>query len=133
MKNKIKSIIYAMITGVGIGMPITIICMILIGGYQSVMKEFIVWLAASALYGLLSAVIFTSEKLNLILSTIFHCLGCFAVTIFAGRICGYSTNIAELIIAILPVFVIVYGVIYAVTIINMKIQAKKANEALGKR
>ncbi len=129
---KIKDIILACITGIGIGMPITILCMTLIGGYNGVIKEFLVWLIASALFGALS-LLFRISKLNLVVATIIHCVGCLLITCGACKIIGYSDSFSQILLAVLPVFVVVYGVIYAVSIISMKKEAKKANEALQNR
>ena len=128
---KIKNIILACITGIGIGMPITLLCMALIGGWNQAVKEVLVWLVASALFGVLS-LIFNSGKLNLILSTTIHCVGCLAVTCAACTINGYSDNFFEMLLAILPVFAVVYIVIYTVSLISAKREAKKITESLNK-
>lgn len=129
---KIKNIVLACISGIGIGMPVTLLCMALIGGWNSAVKEVLVWLVASALFGVLS-LIFNSVKLPLPLSTGIHCVGCLAVTCTACTINGYSDNFFSMLIAILPVFVIVYAVIYGVTLINAKLEAKKINEDLNNK
>lgn len=128
---KIKNIILACITGIGIGMPVTILCMALIGGWSDAVKEVLVWLVASALFGVLS-LIFNSGKLNLILSTAIHCVGCLAVTCTACTINGYSNNFFDMLLAVLPVFVVVYVVIYASALISAKKEAKKITESLNK-
>lgn len=127
---KIRNFVLACITGIGIGIPITLICMISIGGFNDVVKEFLVWTVASSLFGALSVLTFKNEKLNLIVSTILHCVGCLGITVGACAIIGYSNNFFEILLAIAPIFVVVYGVLYAVSVISMKINAKKANEAL---
>ena len=128
MKN---TVLKSVIVGMGIGFPVTLLCMILIGGYQPVMKEFLVWMVASALYGVLSTVIFDSKKeLALPLAMALHCVGCLIVTLAAAMILGYAENFVSLVAGVLPVFVIVYAVIYGVCIITMKINEKKINEAL---
>jgi uncharacterized membrane protein YeaQ/YmgE (transglycosylase-associated protein family) len=104
--------------------------MFLIGGFNPVLKELTVWLIASALFGLLSKLIFDNDKLSLPFATLLHCIGCFVVTISAGLLCGYSRNIVELIVAIAPIFVIVYVLIFVANILTMKVEAKKANENL---
>ena len=129
---KIKNIVLALISGIGIGMPITILCMTLIGGFGPVVKEFLVWLVASALFGVLS-LIFNSNKMNLILSTVIHCVGCLGITCAACTINGYSNNFFEMLLAILPVFVVVYVVIYTAALISNKMEAKKLTETLNKK
>lgn len=127
---RIKDFILACITGIGIGIPITLVCMISIGGFNGIVKEFLVWTVASALFGVLSVITFNNERLNLIVSTVLHCVGCLAVTVGACAIIGYSDNFFGILLAVAPVFVIVYCVLYGVSVISMKINAKKANEAL---
>lgn len=129
---KIKNVILACISGIGIGMPITLLCMTLIGGYNGVIREFLVWLIASALFGVLSLV-FQSSKINFIVATIIHCIGCLLVTCTSCAVIGYSDNFVSILLAVLPIFVVVYAVIYTVSIITMKKEAKKANEALKSR
>lgn len=129
---KIKNLVLALISGIGIGMPITILCMALIGGWNSIIKEFLVWIVASALFGILS-LIFNSNKMNLILSTVIHCVGCLAVTCGACTIIGYSDNFFDILLFVLPVFAVVYAVIYGITIINAKKEAKKITETLNNK
>ncbi len=129
---KIKNTILACISGIGIGMPITLLCMTLIGGWNSAVKEILVWLVASALFGVLS-LIFNSGKLNLPISTTIHCIGCLAITCTACTINGYSENFFSMLFAILPVFIIVYALIYTVAMINARIEAKKITESLSNK
>lgn len=128
---KIKNTILACITGIGIGMPVTVLCMTLIGGWNDAVKEILVWLVASALFGLLS-LIFNSGKFNLILSTAMHCVGCLAVTCTACTINSYSDNFFDILLAVLPVFAVVYIVIYSTAMISAKKEAKKITESLNK-
>lgn len=130
---RIKDFILACITGIGIGIPITLVCMISIGGFNDIVKEFLVWTVASALFGVLSVITFKNERLNLIVSTVLHCVGCLGITVGACAIIGYSDNFFEILLAVAPVFIIVYGVIYGVSVISMKINEKKANEALKEK
>ena len=130
---KIKDFILAMITGVGIGIPVTLVCMISIGGFNAIVMEFLVWTVASALFGVLSVLTFKNEKLNLIASTAIHCIGCLLITVGACAIIGYSSNFFEILLSVAPVFVVVYAVIYGGSLISMKINARKANEALKEK
>ena len=128
---KIKNTLIACITGIGVGMPISILCISLLGGWDDTVKEIFVWLTASAVFGVLS-LIFNIEKLNLITSTILHCFGCLAVTCGACTINGYSDNFFEIFISVLPVFAVVYIVIYTLAMVSAKMQAKKINASLNK-
>ena len=59
-----KKYVLNAIIGMGFGFPITLLCMSLIGGYNEVVREFFVWMVASALYGLLSTVM-DSKKFDM--------------------------------------------------------------------
>lgn len=130
---KFKNFLFAILTGIGIGIPVALICMICIGGFNEVVMEFLVWTIASALFGVLSVVTFSNERMNLILATVFHCVGCLIITLSACTIIGYSENFVELLLAVVPVFVVVYVVIYSVTFFSMRKNAKYVNEALSKK
>ncbi|MBQ2944918.1 MAG: DUF3021 domain-containing protein [Ruminococcus sp.] len=130
---KLKDLLIAILTGIGIGIPITIICMVCIGGWNEVIKEFLVWTVASALFGVLSVVTFSNEKMNLILATVLHCIGCLFITVGACWVIGYADSVFEILPSVAPVFVIVYAAIYSISVISMRKNAKKANDALSKK
>ena len=56
-----KDFVKFAIVGMGFGFPITVGCMALFGGMQEFMGELLVWMAASALYGILSGVMYESS------------------------------------------------------------------------
>lgn len=130
---KFKDLFFAVLTGIGIGIPVTLICMISIGGYNDAVQEFLVWTIASALFGVLSVITLKNDRMNLILSTVLHCLGCLTITISACAIIGYGDNLLDILLTVAPVFAVVYASIYLISFISMKKNAKKANEALGKK
>ena len=131
MKNEKPSVLNYALIGIGIGIPVTLICMILIGGFNSVVAEFLTWTVASALFGVIS-LIFEKSELPLPAAMAIHCVGCFAIAIAACAVCGYADNFLSLVIGILPVFVVIYVVIYAVIVLTMKANEKKINKALEK-
>ena len=130
---KLRNFIFAILTGIGIGIPVTIVCMISIGGWNAVVMEFLVWTIASALFGVLSVVTFSNEKMNMILATALHCVGCLLITVGACFIIGYADSFFEILLAVAPVFAVVYIAIYSINFFTMRKNAKKANEALGKK
>ena len=130
---KLRDLFTAVLSGIGIGIPVALICMVSIGGYNAVVQEFLVWTIASALFGVLSAVTLKNDRMNLILSTILHCLGCLTITISACAIIGYGDNLLDILITVAPVFAAVYVSIYLISFISMKRNAKKANEALNNK
>ena len=130
---KIKNFVFAILTGIGIGIPVALICMICMGSWNETVMEFLVWTVASALFGVLSFVTFSSDKLKPILATTLNCAGCFLITIGACGIIGYAESFLELLKVVAPVFVLVYVAIVVIGAVSMKINEKKANEALSKK
>ena len=57
-----KKYVLNAIIGMGFGFPITLLGMALIGGYNAVVQEFLVWMVASALYGVLSTIMDEKKK-----------------------------------------------------------------------
>lgn len=125
-----KKYVLNAIIGMGFGFPITLLSMILIGGYNAVMKEFLVWMAASALYGVLSAIIY-DEKFDMPLpvSIGLHFFGCVAITMGAALLCGYVSSIADVLPVLIPAIVI-YFVVFFICILLMKQNEKQINKAL---
>ena len=128
-----KKYVLNAIIGMGFGFPITLLCMILIGGYHGVMKEFLVWMAASALYGVLSTIM--DEKkfdMPLPVSIGLHFFGCVAITMGAALLCGYISSIADVLPILIPVIVI-YFVVYFICFLLMKQNEKAVNKALEEK
>lgn len=130
---KLRDFIIAILTGIGIGIPVTLICMICIGGFNKVVMEFLVWTIASALFGVLSVVVFKNDRMNMILSTALHCVGCLLITVSACAIIGYADNFFEILLSIAPVFIVVYVAIYSINFFTMRKNAKQANEVLNRK
>lgn len=134
MKNKLSPIFSACITGIGIGIPITLCCMTLIGGFNGVIKEFLVWTVASALFGVLSLLIFQlPNNLSLPAATALHCIGCMLVAAGAGAVIGYADSFLELLLGILPVFLLVYCLLYGGFYFTMRKEARRINEELDNK
>ena len=128
-----KKYVLNAIIGMGFGFPITLLCMALIGGYNAVVQEFLVWMVASALYGVLSTVM-NSEKIDLPLpaSIGLHALGCIVITMGAALLCGYIKSIADVLPVLLPALVI-YIVVCLICFLLMKQNEKEINKALKEK
>ena len=128
-----KKYVLNAIIGMGFGFPITLLCMILIGGYNVVMKEFMVWMAASALYGVLSTIM--DEKkfdMPLPVSIGLHFFGCVAITMGAALLCGYICSIADVLPILIPA-IIIYAVVCLICFLLMKQNEKQINKALEEK
>ena len=128
-KNNNSWISYAL-TGTGIGFPITALCMLLIGGYNQATRELLIWMAASALFGLASGLFFQKDNLKLLTATALHFLCCLVIASTAGWLCGYADSFLALLGSILPVFVLVYLVVYLSVFFSMRREAERINKAL---
>lgn len=128
-----KKYVVGAIIGMGFGFPITLLCMTLIGGYNTVVQEFLIWMAASALYGLLSTVM-DSKKFDMPMpvSIGVHFFGCVAITIGAALLCGYLSGIADVLPILIPMIVI-YAVVYLICFLLMKKNEKQINKTLEER
>ena len=128
-----KKYVLNAIIGMGFGFPITLLCMILIGGYNAVMKEFLVWMAASALYGVLSIIMDDMKSdMPLPVSIGLHFLSCVAITMGAALLCGYISSIADVLPILIPAIAI-YFVVYFICFLLMKQNEKAVNKALEEK
>ena len=128
-----KKYVLNAIIGMGFGFPITLLCMSLIGGYNEVVREFFVWMVASALYGLLSTVM-DSKKFDMPLpvSIGVHFFGCVAITLGAALLCGYIRSVADVLPILIP-SIIIYVVVCFVCFLLMKQNEKQINKELEER
>ena len=128
-----KKYVLSAIIGMGFGFPITLLCMALIGGYNPVMKEFLVWMAASALYGVLSTIMNeTKFDMPLPVSIGLHFFGCVAITMGAALLCGYVSSIADVLPILIPA-VVIYAVVCLICFLLMKQNEKAVNKALEEK
>ena len=128
-----KKYVLNAIIGMGFGFPITLLCMALIGGYNAVVQEFLVWMVASALYGVLSTIMNeTKFALPLPVSIGLHFFGCVVITMGAALLCGYVSSIADVLPILIPA-VIIYAVVCLICFLLMKQNEKAVNKALEKK
>ena len=130
MKKQNMSWLDYALQGTGIGFPVTALCLILIGGWSDMAKGILIWMAASALFGLFSGLFFTRCSLSLPVATGLHFLCCLAVAAAAGWLCGYTDSLLALATGILPLFLVIYVVLYLLIYFGMKREEKRINQAL---
>lgn len=120
------------IIGMGLGFPITLLCMVIGGGYNEVLKDLIVWMVASALYGLLSSAVFNRQTdLPLWSSIGLHAAGCLVITVAAALLCGYIASFSD-VLAVVISATIIYLLVYSICVLMMKQNEKQVNKALKK-
>ena len=128
-----KKYVLNAIIGMGFGFPITLLCMALFGGYNAVVLEFLVWMVASALYGVLSTIM--DEKkfdMPLLVSIGLHFVVCVVITMGAALLCGYVSSIADVLPILIPA-VIIYAVVCLICFLLMKQNEKAVNKALEEK
>lgn len=118
------------LVGMGFGFPITLLCMTLFGGYNAVVREFLVWMIASALYGILATVMDNGKnELPMPVSLGIHFFGCVAITLGAAFLNGYLTGLADVLPILIPTLAI-YVAICGICFWLMKKNEKEVNKAL---
>jgi len=128
-----KKYVLAALIGMGFGFPITLLCMILFGGYNTVVQEFLIWMIASVLYGLLSVIMNNPKnEMPLPLSFGLHFFGCIVITMGAALLNGYIVSVSDILPILIPAFAI-YIVICLICFLLMKKNAKEINKILEKR
>ena len=133
MKINSSVIIQSALTGMGIGFIATTASVIAITGFTGVAMELLVWLTASALFGIISALVFyTPNNLTLPAAMVIHFAGCMIVATAAVVLCGYFDSVKDIIVSFLPVFLVIYVFIYLVCFLIMKHNEKLINQALDK-
>lgn len=125
-----KKYVFGAISGMGFGFPITLLCMTLFGEYTVMVRDLLIWMVASALYGLLS-VIMDSKKYNMPMPVSFglHFFGIVVITMCATLLCGYISRIVDVLLILAPTIVI-YVVVWFICFLLMKKDEKKINKAL---
>lgn len=128
-----KQYILNAITGMGFGFPATLLTMAAFGGFNTILQELLVWMAASALYGILSGILFDRETdLPPIAAIAVHFLGCAAITMAAALLNGYVTGITDVLPVLIPAAVI-YAVICGICFLLNKQTEKRINKALDEK
>ncbi len=129
MKKNIPWVQYVL-SGTGIGFPVTALCMLLIGGYNQATKEILVWVVASGLFGVTSGLFFQKLNLKLLTATALHFGCCLLIGSGAGWLCGYADSFLGLLAGMVPVFVLVYAIVYLCVFFSMKREAEQINRTL---
>jgi len=133
MKNARFPWMSYVITGAGIGFPITVLSMILIGGFNQASRELLIWLVASILFGVTSGMFFQKVNMSLIAATVLHFGCCLLIASGAGWLCGYADSFLELLGAMVPMFSLIYAGVYLAIFIGMKREAERVNKVLEEK
>ena len=132
MKEKVLDILKGILISVGIGAIVSTICMYSANPdpfVRETLKNTGAWLIASALYGLLSRV-YDRDGLSLPAAMAIHMGGCLAITLATCWLLGYAEFGGNFFLAIVPVFLVIYLVIFAVIYGAESKGAREVNQKL---
>lgn len=130
-KNWNHLVLAYLATGLAIGAVVTAVALVINFGLSDELKGLIVWLTASALFGLLSLV-YECERLSDLTATLIHCPCTIAVALVSGWICGYGDGSVSLLLArMLPCILVLYILIHAFLFVLRRIEVKNLNRKLN--
>lgn len=118
-------------TGLLVGMLVQLVLLWTMLGHYGSALEITVWMAASLVYGVSSA-IFDWERLSLLGATGIHFVLSYAVTVTACRLLSYGKTLGACALHCLPLFLILYILIYLGITLMIHVQMKKINDKLQK-
>ena len=118
--------------GLAIGFLVTTFCLLVNTGANETMRQVLVWMIASALYGVIS-LLFEIDSLPLPAATALHLLLCTAVTSLAAWVLGYADSLLGMALHVFPTFLAIYAVIYLSIFASIWIGARRMNRKLGAR
>lgn len=116
--------------GTGIGFPVLALCAVLSGGWNEMTVELVTWVVASALFGVVSGLFLHKLTLSMPVAIGLHFVCCLAIALGACMICGYTDDPVSLLLGVLPVFLVVYAVVWVICYRAMKREAKRINDTL---
>ena len=131
MKTLIN-ILHFGIIGAGIGSVITTISMSALGNQTASIKEFAFWTLASMIMVIATKIMFT-DKIKLPAATILHFIICFSIVVITNIACGYIDSISTVFKLIVPMFIAIYILVYAVMFITAKLNEKAVNKSLDSK
>lgn len=117
--------------GLLIGMAILLAMQWIDPADHRIATEMTVWLIASVIYGV-STMLFNVERLSLLAATVLHFLLEYVVTVLCCLYLGYGATLEEAALGCLPLFVVLYVLIYVGSFISIRIQMKRINQKLQK-
>jgi len=115
---------------IGVGAVITTAVTCIFGGFDETVRRYIIWIAASVLFGLASWLVFGKDKFSLPVATVLHAVICFIIVVGATYLCRFDGGFGANILSIAIVFIVVYVAIYLVTYIASKNEAMRINKKL---
>lgn len=130
--SKIQILFLYAIVGIGIGSIVSTIILTLVFGMTELIQNLIVWLIASAIFGLISLV-YESERLTFLTATCIHAPVVFIIALVSGWILGYGEgSIVLLLERMMPRIVLTYIIVHFVLFLIRRTAVQDVNSRLKK-
>ena len=127
---KLKNVLAHIVIGLGIGSVIFSLSIAWMSGVDNTLKQVLVWLLASALYGVVS-LLYDTDFWPLPVQIAVHLLLCCGITLAtAWKLYGDSLGLGLLVQSVLPGFLVVYVVISLILFAIDHRRAREINEKL---
>ena len=129
--KRLEGFLTYLFTGIGIGAVVCTVSLAVMGGMDGTLKQILAWLAASALFTVISHIM-CMDFGNLLIRTVIHFCLCFALAVTVGTFLNYSASWISSARVMLPAFLVIYVIIYVGTFLVRLAETKELNKKLGR-
>ena len=131
--SKIQLVMTYLIVSVGIGAIVITLALLASYGMTDILKQFTVWLTASAVIGVAS-IVYENTTLSHFTATLIHAPITAAVALCSGWILGYGDgSLTLLLMRMLPTIVVIYAVIHLVLFMFRRAALSELNHRLQEK
>lgn len=127
--KRFEEFLISIFTGIGIGAVVCTVTMAAMGGMDATLKQVLVWVAASALFVVISQIM-CMDFGNLLIRTVIHFCLCFTLAATVGTFLHYSSDWISSARVMLPAFIIIYVIIYVAIFLVRLAETKELNKKL---
>lgn len=128
--KRLEGIIVTIFAGIGAGAIASTVTIAAMGGMNDTIRQVLVWLAASALFTVISQIM-CMDFGNLLVRTAIHFCLCFLLAVTVGSFLHYAADWLSCAKEMLPAFLIIYVVIYIGVFFMHLVETKELNRKLN--
>ena len=114
--KRLEGFLTYLFTGIGIGAVVCTVSLAVMGGMDGTLKQILAWLAASALFTVISQIM-CMDFGHLLIRTIIHFCLCFTLAVTVGTFLNYSVSWISSARVMLPAFLVIYVINNVMTFI----------------
>lgn len=129
--KRLEGFLTYLFTGIGIGTVVCTVSMAVMGGVDGTLRQILAWVAASALFTVISQIM-CMDFGNLLIRTVIHFCLCFTLAVTVGTFLNYSSDWLSSARVMLPAFLIIYVIIYVGMFLVRMAETKELNKKLGR-